>query len=280
MQSGIHDLNRPSGTAAGKPPPGEPVIRMIFAEDEMAKSKAITRIENVPLTEQARTAILGAITEKRFADRLPSEETLAEMLNVSRTTIRTALQSLEQDGIVTRKRAIGTTINAHVRPSSLALHRMVGFDDLLAEKGYEVEVKIEWERAPAPASLTGPLGLEAEQDCLLAEKSYFADGVLAIYISDVVPWSNLRSAEFAGKVPASIFDFSVQSWQRPVDHAVAEILPASLQTLDGETKLPVKADQPFIRLYERHYGSKGELLAGSVVDVDSVYLHFEVFRRR
>ena len=94
----------------------------------MAKSQSeMERIENVPLTARARTAIMEAILERRFSERLPSEEQLAEMLNVSRTTIRTALQSLEQDGIITRKRAIGTTINAHLRPSSLALQRMVGF---------------------------------------------------------------------------------------------------------------------------------------------------------
>ena len=73
-----------------------------------SKQASIDRIENVPLTEQARSAILEAIVDKRFDERLPSEEALAEMLSVSRTTIRTALQSLEQEGIITRKRAIGT----------------------------------------------------------------------------------------------------------------------------------------------------------------------------
>ena len=87
---------------------------------------AMSRIDNVPLAEKARALILQAILDKRFDQRLPSEEALAEMLNVSRTTIRTALQGLEQDGIITRKRAVGTTINEHVRPSSLALHRLVG----------------------------------------------------------------------------------------------------------------------------------------------------------
>jgi GntR family transcriptional regulator len=101
-----------------------------------SKQASIGRIENVPLTEQARSAILEAIVDKRFDERLPSEEALADMLSVSRTTIRTALQSLEQEGIITRKRAIGTTINAHVRPSTMALQRMVGFDGLLKEKGY------------------------------------------------------------------------------------------------------------------------------------------------
>ncbi|MGH2983484.1 MAG: GntR family transcriptional regulator, partial [Solirubrobacterales bacterium] len=174
----------------------------------MAKETKIGRIDNVPLTERARTAIMEAILEKRFDERLPSEEQLAEMLNVSRTTIRTALQSLEQDGIITRKRAIGTTINAHLRPSSLALQRMVGFDGLLREKGYEVEVEVAWERGKPLAEMAKVFGLDPKQDSLIAEKSYFADGALAIYIRDVVPWDSLRSENFSGEMPASIFEFS------------------------------------------------------------------------
>ena len=110
----------------------------------------LERLNNAPLAERARTAILEAILEKRFVDRLPAEDGLAEMLNVSRTTIRSALQSLEEHGIISRKRAVGTTINAHIRPSSLALQRLVGFNALLSEKGYPVRTEVHWERiAPA-----------------------------------------------------------------------------------------------------------------------------------
>jgi GntR family transcriptional regulator len=244
----------------------------------VANETQIGRIENVPLTERARSAIMEAILEKRFDERLPSEEQLAEMLNVSRTTIRTALQSLEQDGIITRKRAIGTTINAHLRPSSLALQRMVGFDGLLREKGYRVEVEVDWERAVPPAGMASVFELPADQDSLIAEKSYFADGELAIYIRDVVPWESLRSEEFAGAVPASIFEFSDQEWKRPVDHVVAEVLPV---VNDGDTtRLRVKRGRPFTRLHERHFALGGEVIAVSCVDVDNEFFHFEVFRRR
>jgi GntR family transcriptional regulator len=238
----------------------------------------MARIENVPLAERARGLILQAILDKRFDHRLPSEEALAEMLNVSRTTIRTALQGLEQDGIISRKRAVGTTINAHVRPASLALHRMVGFDGLLREKGHEVEVEIGWRRGTAGSEAFEGIGVDPEQDSLIAEKSYYADGSLAIHIRDVVPWANLRDDEFAGDVPASIFEFSAQEWHARVDHAVAEILPV-VRTSPETTKLKV-GDQPFTRLHERHYDSRGQLLAVSMIDVDNEFFHFEVFRRR
>src|SRR5919106_1526042 len=111
---------------------------------ESSEPVAVERLPEAPLADRARTAILQAILSKQFIGRLPPEEMLAEMLDVSRTTIRSALQSLEQDGIITRKRALGTTINAHVRPSTLALQRLVGFDGLLREEGYEVRTQVSW----------------------------------------------------------------------------------------------------------------------------------------
>ena len=239
---------------------------------------AMAKIDNVPLAERARGLILQAILDKRFNERLPSEEALAEMLNVSRTTIRTALQGLEQDGIITRKRAVGTTINEHVRPTSLALHRLVGFDGLLREKGHEVEIEVSWGRGPARSAGVEGLGVSDDQDSLIAEKSYVADGSLAIYIRDIVPWENLRDGDFAGDVPASIFEFSARDWHQRVDHALAEIVPM-VRTEPDTTKLAV-GDAPFTRLHERHYSARGELLAVSIIDVDNRFFHFEVFRRR
>jgi GntR family transcriptional regulator len=243
-----------------------------------SKQASIGRIENVPLTEQARAAILQAIVDKRFDERLPSEEALAEMLNVSRTTIRTALQSLEQEGIITRKRAIGTTINAHVRPSTMALQRMVGFDGLLKEKGYEVAVEVTWRRAKPTTQFVDELSIDADQDSLLTEKSYFADGKLAIYVRDAMPWSNLKDKEFERDVPASIFEFASRDWVSPVDHVVAEILPVVRKGKDT-TKVPVKRGEAISRLHEYHYDARGDQLAVSMVDVDPDFIHFEVFRR-
>ena len=238
---------------------------------------AVDRLDNVPLTERARKAILEAILEKRFDDRLPSEEALAEMLNVSRTTIRTALQSLEQDGIISRKRAVGTTINAHVRPSTLALQRMVGFDGLLREKGHEPGVEITWRRGRPDPETAEALGIEPDQDSLLVDKMYLADGRQAISILNVLPWHGLRDRSFSGEVDASIFEFSQRAYVKPIDHAVAEIVPV---VQNGKvTKLPIEEGSPFTRLHERHYAADGTIVAVSVVDVDNAYFHFEVFRR-
>lgn len=238
-----------------------------------------TELENTPLAERAREAILQAILDGRFGDyRLPSEDDLAKMLNVSRTTIRTALHSLEQDGIITRRRAVGTTINRHVGPSTLALQRLIGFDWLLEEKGHKVKVDQSWKRTKPPADMAETLGVSAEEDCFLTEKLYYADNSLAIYVRDLVPW------EYIDRDPpknpaASLFEFSKRCCSRQIDHAVAEIVPM-VKRDKKSTRLAVKPDEAFIRLHEVHYSETGEPIAYSLIDVDDEYIRFEIFRRR
>lgn len=247
----------------------------------MAKENAfvLEPLDDTPLAERVRKAILDAILDKRFEDRLPPEDVLAEMLNVSRTTIRSALQSLEEHGVVNRKRAVGTTINTHIRRSALALQRLIGFDALLREKGYQIKVQIEWERAVPPDDVLSVFDIAADRTCLATLKTYLAgDRGPVMVIRDVVPWDTLTDDGFNEPVPASLFDFSRRHCKTPIDHAVVEIM-ALVKSSPATTTLGVGDGQPFMRLHETHYSKTGKQLAFSIIDVDNEFVTFEVFRR-
>jgi GntR family transcriptional regulator len=238
----------------------------------------LSQLDNTPLAERARETILSAILNHRFEDdRLPAEDELGKMLNVSRTTIRTALHSLEQDGIITRRRAVGTTVNRHVGPATLGLQRLVGFDWLLEEKGYKSRIDVSWRRGPIPDELAAVFRIEPGEDCYLTEKRFYADDELAIYDRDIVPWRNLR-ADVTEDSPAVLFAFSQANMKAPIDHAVVEVVPLVMRK-GMSTKLNLSSGTPFCRLHERHYSSAGEAIAFSVIDVDDSYIRFEVFRR-
>jgi GntR family transcriptional regulator len=200
------------------------------------------------------------------------------MLNVSRTTIRTALHSLEQDGIITRRRALGTMVNQHIRPDLVALQRLAGFDWLLHEKGHEVNVDVTWTRGPVTDDLKELFGCEDMAEALLTEKLFFADGELAIYIRDLVPWEEIARPP-RGKLSPSLFEFSAGHLRQAIDHAIVEIEPVVKQN-DAITKLSLAVGDPFARLHERHFSLEGRPLAYSVIDVDDKFVRFEVFRRQ
>ncbi len=238
--------------------------------------KAVVReLDNTSLASRARGAILEAILDGRFDTRLPNEGELAKMLNVSRTTIRSALQGLEQEGIITRRRAVGTSINRHVGPATLGLQRMVGFDWLLRENHRDVRVEVTWERGDPPEDFRTTFAAEGE--CLAMSKAYVADGSLALHVRDVVPWANVRGPELPATLPASLFEFSRRHATEAIDHAVVELVP--MVNSGGVTDLPLADNVPFIRLLETHYTRSAEIAGYSLIDVDDRYIRLEVFRR-
>jgi GntR family transcriptional regulator len=198
------------------------------------------------------------------------------MLNISRTTVRTALQSLERDGVVTRQRAIGTLINPHVRPSSLALQRLAGFDGLLEERGFDVKVDMSWDWAKPDEGLVATFPLNPDEEYLIVEKDYRADGTLALSIVDVIPSSSLPAAGLTGEIDASLFAFSEREWPAPIHHAVVKLVP---DVKNGDNaRLEIDDGTPFLRLHEVHYSARGEALAYSVISADDHYISLEVVR--
>lgn len=73
----------------------------------------------MPLYIQLANAIRSAITGAGLhaGDVLPSERTLADMLNIARGTARKALQQLLEEGILVRNQGSGTFVAPHVRQS-------------------------------------------------------------------------------------------------------------------------------------------------------------------
>jgi GntR family transcriptional regulator len=253
----------------------------------MTPKRPVEQLDNSLLAERTRAVLLDAIIEDRFRDKLPNEPELAAMLNVSRTTLRVALQSLEQDGFITRRRAIGTTINRHVSPATLAVQRLVGFEKLLLEGKGGREVAIEdasWDRGQVPALFARVFDLSPEAECMLCDKKYVLDGSVALWVRDVVPIENLTSdidgVELAD-LPASLLTFSDRYCVKPVQHAVAQ-MTASLATDDGvtATALAIPAGRAFVQLRERFFAADATAIAYGILDIDDTVAKIEIYRHR
>jgi GntR family transcriptional regulator len=237
-----------------------------------------------PLVDRARRELLQGILDHRFEDKLPAEIVLAKMLNVSRTTIRAALQGLEQDGLITRRRSVGTTINRPAHVASMPLHRMVAFDWVLKEQGYAVSSTSVWSVGLPDPQIAAVFDLDPRREHLLSEMSYEADGKLAIHLKDVVPLASARpealtAMEELQAAGPSLFDISVRFFTSTIQGATAQITPM-IKRRKADTSLDLPRSHAFVRLHERHVSIRGDVMAYSVVDVDDRYIRFEVYRRR
>jgi GntR family transcriptional regulator, transcriptional repressor for pyruvate dehydrogenase complex len=99
------------------------------------------------LSDRAYSDIVGFINEHGLGegDRLPSEASLAERFNVSRTIIREALVRLASDGITEARRGAGSFVTR--RPSDRLAQHMKMSDLAVTLGSYEVRFVLEAEAA-------------------------------------------------------------------------------------------------------------------------------------
>lgn len=240
------------------------------------------------LADRTTEELLNSIMSGRFmSGRLPPEPELAVLLSVSRTTIRTALQRLETAGLVSRAPARGTLVRPYGERDTLALQRMVGFHELLEERGHTVRTDVRWEVRDAADPLTHmALGLGPGTTVLRSAKTFFADERPAIFIWDELPLSLLTRRTAAevrrgrtARIPDSIFAFS-RSWpERQIHHSIVSIEPKIARRGDpAELRIPVGS--PYIVLAEVHHAQDSGPVAYSRVHVDDRFLRFRVVRNQ
>ena len=231
------------------------------------------------LAHKAREAILTSILERRFEDsRLPPENELADMLGVSRTTVRSALQSLEQHGVLTRTPRRGTLVHGRMSPSMVALQRLIGFKRLLEEQGYEVETRTK------PILTTSPpqevrtvLDLAAGSAVHEISRLFVASGVPALWAINYIPAELFARPPTAGQLAQSPFDMGDLLLGGPVDHALVEIVPRN-PTRDVVSMLGLKPREAYLLLKETHYSETGSALGFSLIHVNDHFVRFRLHR--
>jgi GntR family transcriptional regulator len=245
--------------------------------DSIGTSDAIGR--QASLATLTRDALLRGIIQGDFPDnRLPAENELCARFEVSRTTIRSAVQALERDGLVVRRQGVGTLINHHVKPARLGLHRMAGFQTLLEESGHRVTVDIDAAvSVPAP-EVAGRLAIAADTPCYVLNKIFYAEERPAIALRDHIPVVYLRQIPPDSAIPSNLYDFFATYCTARVDHALVELSPRSA---DAETaaSLGLAIGTPHLELSETHYTSAASPVAFSRVHVNDDFVRFDVIRR-
>jgi GntR family transcriptional regulator len=232
---------------------------------------------------RARDALLRAILRHQFPEgRLPAEDELARQLGVSRTTVRTALHSLEEHGVVKRTPGLGTSVHERMSPSVVALQRLIGFAELIREQGHEVSYTPSMRVFEDPGEIVAEaLDLAPGTACYEIERLLFADRQPAVWAVDVFPTSTfVRELEVSDATGVSSpFEIDQALFVEPIDHAVVQIVPHAAGDELVE-KLGLAPPQPCILLREVFYSESGRPLGFSAIHVNDRFVRFELIRRR
>jgi GntR family transcriptional regulator len=231
------------------------------------------------LSDRALTELVTAIRRGEFPEgRIPAEPELARQFGVSRATVRSALASLEQLGLVRRRPGLGTWLRPQVTADVLALHGLVPWAVVLSGS-YQV-TGTSTLRAASPAeaerlaSITGELPDLAHR----IERLLTADDRPAVLIEEIIPDDVLSRPLDRHDLADSVMTLSRQYFQVPIDHAVAQLVPVnageSLAQLFG-----VATGAAYLVLEEVFHSDGDEPLATAVVSLNPAFINLGVFRR-
>jgi GntR family transcriptional regulator len=139
-------------------------------------------------TEVALRAWLATGTH-RPGDRLPPELELAAMLGVSRGTLRTALDRLEEAGEIMRRQGSGTYVGQAVRPTAFheGLEVLRPYSELAERRGVVLTVRdLEIVQRRIGAEVGDAFGLSAEAEAWTITRTILADGQPVAMMRDTV----------------------------------------------------------------------------------------------
>jgi len=121
-----------------------------------------------------REQLLGQIKTMRPDDLLPQERELAETFQVSRTTVRQALQSLIEDGLIYSIRGQGTFVSKGRISKSLGVSSFT--EDMRARDLVPATRLITATQLPAPPDVARMLELQPGESVYYLKRLRLADG--------------------------------------------------------------------------------------------------------
>jgi len=207
--------------------------------------------------------LIEQIRNGRFShdEKLPPEEELAEMLQISRTQLRDVLSQLESAGYISRRRGLGTIINRHVFALGVRADIETEFRKLISNMGMTPGVaSVEVHRILSDDDLSDKLSIRKNSPLFCFERVITADGVKVIYCKDYLPYQHIKNFNYSDEdLTQPIFNFLDKFCEEEVYMQITRMNPVV-----ADEKLAALLDiskaTPLMRIDEVAYSFHGVVL--------------------
>ena len=179
-----------------------------------------------PITLQVNQIIRERIRHGEYpaGARMPSEGELAAELGISRTTLRMAMTSLVNEGIIIRRQGDGTYVNRRALEISTHLQNFWSFSQLIEDGGHSSEVKM-LSAVQRTVNEEEAIALEIDPDStvFVLERLFFADDVPVIYSINSLSAQLLTRDTSQYNPQQSIYEFLREFADQEITYSTSDI---------------------------------------------------------
>jgi len=212
----------------------------------------------LPLYYQIQRNITALIESQalRPNDSLPSERELSERYGVTRMTVRQAINQLVSDGVLERRRGVGTFVAEPRQYPSLS-PSVAGFSQRFREAGMRPASRVlSFEAVPASSTVAQRLDLEAGALVVCLRRLRLVDGVPLMVETSHLPYAPLEGIMEVDFNNASLYTTLAERFGKPVVRAEHTLEPVLLHN-DEARLLGLKAGQPAMLVHIVAHSAQG-----------------------
>lgn len=237
-----------------------------------------------PLYLRIKEYIEGLIDDNTYqpGDKLPSENSLAKELEVSRASLREALRVLEEEGKIVKHQGIGTFVSEPTPRFKKGIEKLISVTDTIKNAGYKPGTR---NLAVSEISPTDSLYDKIEEGCeqsfekvLRIERIRTADKVPVVYCLDHLLTENISSNFVKNDFTGSLFSLLENKGDIVIDNAVTNIIPVNADKYVAE-QLDIDEETALLLLEQYHYDQTGRMVLFSQNYFRSDQFQFKVVRK-
>jgi DNA-binding GntR family transcriptional regulator len=226
-------------------------VRALWAELDLDRSSPVPLYHQI--AQQLKQHIQAGKLEPRTM--LGNEIELANLLAVSRPTLRKAIESLVEEGLLARRRGLGTVVVPNTVKRRVSVPSL--YDDLKTSGRSPSTTVLALATQPAPENVARVLDVPIGAPTMFIRRIRHADGAPLALMQNHLP-PDLISPTSSDLEARGLFELLRSSGVEP--HAVNEAIGARISTRTEARTLDMKPGAPVLTLSVVTYDKAGRIV--------------------